>query len=403
MDAVIEDTKTHDAPLEGARADISQLEEFEPGFFAERDAPLVSMYLTTQQGWPEAQQNRIRFKNLRADVEKAIERCYDKREFRGMLDALAIIEEQFEQDDAGMLGPLRQGLAVLANKGAVSVYRLDYPVETFALVADSYHIKPLVKNFQYGSHYYVMALSYDGFDVYRGDFSTLEELDHPDGIVTRFAELFDDYDVSLSEIGNRYKGGSRSYFGYDEKSQVIEKETVEHFRYAAEVMKDFMAGRRCPLVLAGLPRHQEVFRSLAHIPCLLERGIEKTFGSMDKKEQLAAVGAIIDELQREQIERLVARFCDAQAAGKASSDVNDITLALVERKVETLLVQKDGVIDGDVDVESGFLRRHGEACVRSDDLTDDFAQATYLQGGDVYVLEKDQMPGDTGVAALYRY
>ena len=146
-----------------------------------------------------------------------------------------------------------------------------------------------------------------------------------------------------------------------------------------------------------------MFRSLAHIPCLLERGIEKTFGSMDKKEQLAAVGAIIDELQREQIERLVARFCDAQAAGKASSDVNDITLALVERKVETLLVQKDGVIDGDVDVESGFLRRHGEACVRSDDLTDDFAQATYLQGGDVYVLEKDQMPGDTGVAALYRY
>ena len=92
MDAVIEDTKTHDAPLEGARADISLLEEFEPGFFAERDAPLVSMYLTTQQGWPEAQQNRIRFKNLRADVEKAIERCYDKREFRGMLDALAIIE-----------------------------------------------------------------------------------------------------------------------------------------------------------------------------------------------------------------------------------------------------------------------------------------------------------------------
>ena len=67
------------------------------------------------------------------------------------------------------------------------------------------------------------------------------------------------------------------------------------------------------------------------------------------------------------------------------------------------LPQKDGVIDGDVDVESGFLRRHGEACVRSDDLTDDFAQATYLQGGDVYVLEKDQMPGDTGVAALYRY
>lgn len=61
------------------------------------------------------------------------------------------------------------------------------------------------------------------------------------------------------------------------------------------------------------------------------------------------------------------------------------------------------MIDGDVDVESGFLRRHGEACVRSDDLTDDFAQATYLQGGDVYVLEKDQMPTDAGVAALYRY
>ena len=97
------------------------------------------------------------------------------------------------------------------------------------------------------------------------------------------------------------------------------------------------------------------------------------------------------------------RFCDAQAAGKEKSEDNSNTLHLEARQVHTHLVQKDGVIDGDVDVESGFLRRHGEACVRSDDLTDDFAQATYLQGGDVYVLEKDQMPGDTGVAALYRY
>ena len=403
MDAVIEETKTQDAQAEGAHADIALLEEFKPGFFADRDAPLVSMYLTTQHGWPEAQQNRIRFKNLYADVERALERCYDKREFKGMLDALALIEAQFAQDDAGMLAPLRQGLAVLANRRAVSVYRLDYPVETFALVADSYHIKPLVKNFQYGSRYYVMALSYDGFDVYRGDFSTLEQLDRPDGIVTRFDELFDDYDVSLAEIGNRYKGKGRNYFGYDEKSQVVEKETVEHFRYAAEVMKDFMAGRNCPLILASLPKHQEAFRAVADIPSLLERGIDKPFGSMDKKEQLAATGAIVDELQRTRIERLVARFHEALPRGKASSDVNDVTLALVERKVETLLVEKDRTIDGDVDVESGFLRRHGEACVRSDDLTDDFAQATYLQGGDVYVLERDQMPTDTGVAALYRY
>ena len=110
MDARHRGNQDQDAQAEGAHADIALLEEFKPGFFADRDAPLVSMYLTTQHGWPEAQQNRIRFKNLYADVERALERCYDKREFKGMLDALALIEAQFAQDDAGMLAPLRQGL-----------------------------------------------------------------------------------------------------------------------------------------------------------------------------------------------------------------------------------------------------------------------------------------------------
>ena len=98
-----------------------------------------------------------------------------------------------------------------------------------------------------------------------------------------------------------------------------------------------------------------------------------------------------------------ARAVCKQAGVRDAPPVSYTHLDVYKRQVETLLVQKDGVIDGDVDVESGFLRRHGEACVRSDDLTDDFAQATYLQGGDVYVLEKDQMPTDAGVAALYRY
>ena len=71
--------------------------------------------------------------------------------------------------------------------------------------------------------------------------------------------------------------------------------------------------------------------------------------------------------------------------------------------METLFVKQDKLIPGSFDPETGSLSYGADMLDASDDLTDDLAQATYAQGGDVFVLPHDRMPAETGVAALYRY
>lgn len=383
------------------KTDITVLTEFDPALFSHHEAPLVSLYMTTHRHAPDNQQDPIRYKNLATEVKNLLELNYDRMEYGGILDALRSLEEH---RDSPVWRNAKDGLAVLADNEGAALYQLDYPVDEFVSVTGSYHIKPLIRNFQYGSHYHLLDLTSDGFTLYHGDFHSLEPVELPEGVKSDFRDAFDDYNKALSGV-NSISGSPDPYrFGYGEKSEIVDKETVEHFRYVNKTLEEsFPEIDRCPFIVVSLPQHQAAFRSVATIPTLLEQGIDKPFESMSEDEVRAAAVAIIESIQEARIQDRIDRFGHGLAHGQASADPREIAHALAERKVETLFVEQDRLIPGTFDAETGSLSYGADMLDASDDLTDDFAQATYLQGGDVFVLAGDRMPSETGVAALYRY
>lgn len=383
------------------KTDISVLTEFDPTLFSCKEAPLVSLYMPTHRHAPENQQDPIRYKNLMTEVENLLELNYDRNQYEGIMAALRSIEEH---RDSGIWRNAKDGLAILASNEKASIYKLDYPVDEFVSVTDSYHIKPLIRNFQFGSHYYLIALSADDFALYEGDFHTIEKLKMPEGVETRFSEVFDDFDNTLLGLGGTHGSHAPSYHRYGDKSEVIEKETIKHFRYASKIIEEHFASKhRCPFILVSLPEHQNAFREVSSIPTLLDESIEKPFYSMDEKEVLEEATSIIEGIQKARIAERTDRLGSEISQGRASTDPREVAHALAERKVETLFIERGELVPGTFDPETGSLSYGADALDASDDLTDDFAQAAYLQGGDVYVLDADRMPSDTGVAALFRY
>lgn len=397
---------------------ITVLTEFDPLYFAQTHAPAVSLYLPTNRRWPESEQDRIRYKNLLARAKTELEENYDKETRRELYHALSDLSEQ---DDPGFWKNLGQGLAMFATGDNVWAYRLNYPVPQSLLVADTFHIRPLIRNFKFGSHAYLLSLTYDGFKLYRTDFIAVEPIELPLEVSSKFSDVFHDYDISLSDIANRYspKGAGKSYFGYDDKSTIVEQQFVEHFRYANEVVRDYLSDEKdVPLVLVCLPEHRAAFRSVADIPSLLNEGIDKEFDGLSHEEIIADTVKILEKHADKHIEKLVEEYRNKAAHGASSDNMNDIIFALAERKVRALFIEEDRLLEGSLDEEGlSLLYGMGDNPVSESDeslftlpkhkdtgdLADDVARATYLQGGTVFCLPADQMPTSTGIAALYRY
>lgn len=380
---------------------IQILTDFKPEMFKEVDAPLVSIYMPTALFATDNQKNLLTYRNLVTDAEMALAKAYSRRDYSDIIEALNLLYEDGNRD---VWKYAKKGMAVLTDGSKVYVYHLDYLVESIAVVFDAYHILPLIRNFQYGAHYYLLALASDSFTLYRGDFESLQEVTLPKDVKKRFDELFPDFDNQSSVKPGSYGGPDPHYYGQNSKSDVIGREIEKFFRYVGQVITEhFVEPCKYPIILVSLTQHQTAFRELTSIPTLVEQGIEKPFESMSEAEVLAHARAIILDIQESAVASLVERFGADQAKGLASGDPATIAKALVERKVWALFVEEDKYLAGSFDAVTGALLPPVEGESNIDGLIDDFARSTYLQGGDVYVVEPGLMPSQTGVAAFFRY
>lgn len=369
---------------------------------AEGEPPCISLYQPIHDLPQQRKHDKTVFKNLVVEAENSLAQVYKKREYKSIIENL----ESLYEDPSEVVWRQRcKGLAVLASGKHVYVYLLDYPVSERSIVAQSYHIKPLIRNIQQSAPCYILALTSDSFEIYSTDFHTIEKVALPDKVSMHLRELFDDFDNNMSVAAAGYGGSNPSFYAPVSKDEVVEKETEKFFRHVDKVINEHVVTQdnKQAFILTGLPKNQSLFRSLSEIPTLLHTGIEQPFDSMSEEDILSQAKTIVKAVQDDHIQKLASSYSLAHAREEASSDPRIIAQALVERKVQLLFVDENRSIPGQYDHKTGALsfEKMSNPCI--DDLSDDFAQATYLQGGDVYLLDSESMPDRAVVAAIFRY
>lgn len=106
---------------------------------ARRQPPCLSLYQPTHRHLPENQQDQIRFRNLLKKMKTSLRKKYPEAESRHFLEpfeSLAFDREFWNQT--------LDGLAVLSGAGLFRVFRLQRRVAAIVVVADSFHIEPLL-------------------------------------------------------------------------------------------------------------------------------------------------------------------------------------------------------------------------------------------------------------------
>jgi hypothetical protein len=367
-------------------------------------APCLSLYMPTHQNHPENLQNIILFKNLVRQMEESLMQKYSSGEVQKHLDPLKTLV-----DNNDIWYHTLDGLAVFSAEGIFEVIRLNKSVEELAIVADSFHTKPLRQYLQSVDHFHVLGLTLHDIRLFEGNRHSLTEVeltaDTPKTITEALGDELTDKHSTIASYGGVGGESTSMHHGHGGYKEESEKDAERFFRVVANaIYENFSKPSGWPLILAALPEHHNLFQKVSKNPLLFPKGIAINPSSVSPDQLAKMAWEIMEPEYNLKLDSLVERFEQARANGKGSDDYKDVAVAAVEGRVDTLLVEADRIIAVRVtNLVTGNTQKKDLSNPKVDDLLDDMGELVIKMGGQLMVLPAEKMPSETGLAAIFRY
>jgi stalled ribosome rescue protein Dom34 len=163
-----------------------------------------------------------------------------------------------------------------------------------------------------------------------------------------------------------------------------------------------LAGLELPLILAATDPLEAIYRSVSSYPHLVEAGIRGNPEGRTDEELAAAARTVLDGEYEREAGVLRDRFELRSSDGRASADVATVARAATYGAVDTLLVDIDEKLPGQVDEETGAVT-FADDDAASYGVVDEVARRVLLSGGRVLAVRKPDVPGGGPLAAILRY
>jgi len=366
-----------------------------------QEPPCLSLYQGTHRRHPENQQDPIRFRNLLKALEESLRQKYATKDVTPLLEPYRVLA-----DDADFWNHTLDGLAVFGGSAHFQVFRLQRSVGDLAIVADSFHIKPLVRILQSADRYQVLALNQREARLFEGNRDMLDEIELAPGvprtITEALGEELSDPRLTVSSYGGA--GGAGMRHGHGGKKDEVDIDRERFFRAVDRaVLAHHSRPAGLPLILAALPEHHAPFHSVSQNPFLAADGIRIDPGALSADQLRENAWRVAEPSFRARVAQLVDAFGAARGKDLASADASDISAAAVSGRVNTLLVEADRRMPGRLNADGGGIHQASGVDPEIDDLLDDIAEVVLKAGGEVIIVPEDQMPTDSGLAAIYRF
>ncbi len=377
--------------------------DYAAGLFWDCEPPCLSLYQPTHRHRPENQQDPIRFGNLVKALEKSLLQKYPTREIRTLLDPfLALLQ------DRDFWAHTLEGLAVMGAKDVFRAYRLQQPVAELAVVADSFHTKPLLRMLQSADRYQVLGLSQQEIKLFVGNRDALDEIEPAPGIPRTITEALGEELTEPHQTVASYGGvgGSHPAMHHGQGGRESERDIdAERLFRAVDrgILEHHSRPSAIPLILATLPEHRRLFHQVSHNPFLMEEGIDVFPDVLSVDELRQRAWQVVEPRYLERLDALIEEFGTAKANDLGEEDVMRVAKAVIAGRAATLLIEADRQIPGRIDAETGDIEFADAADPEVDEVLDDLGELILKMGGKVVVVPAERMPTKTGIAAIYRY
>jgi hypothetical protein len=371
------------------------------------DGAHISIFMPTYRVGRETRQNRIRLKNLIRDAEKQL----NEMGYR-VPDAKALL-----QPAEDLLGPTSfwmypgDGLAIFLSAGTARQYSLPIRLKKKLVVADRFHVKPLLPLFSGDGSFFVLAISQNEVRLLQGTRSVVAQVEL-ENLTDSLASMLkaEDSETHLNwymPSGSPGAPGRNAaiFHGVGGGTENDRAKLLDYFREVDKGLSSILRMEQAPLVLAGVDYLHTLYREVSSYPHIFETGISGNPERLRVDELHAEAWRILQphfqKIRQAAKERY--RQLSKQGSHLASDNLERILPAALHGQVELLFVavgtQQWGKFEPvSLQIDQNQVYRPGD-----EDLLDRAAALTLLNGGRVFALRNDQVPSPKPAAAILRY
>jgi hypothetical protein len=360
--------------------------------------PCVSLYLPTHRhGGQGREQDPLRLKNLLGSASAELEELGHRApEVKALLQPAHDLVR-----DAGFWASPEDGLAVFLTDGRMDVLRLPRTFDELAVVADRFHVRPLLPTLAVGHSFYLLAISKGATHLYRGTryrMSEAEVAEMPAGIEEALWYLDRE-----GQLQHRSGGGRAVFHGHGGIKDTAEDELLQYLRAIDHAVSGVLAGQRVPLVVAGLDGVVSRYQQVSRYPHLLDDAIVGNPEDLTL-DALHDEGWRIAEPRYASLRTRQEAAMDAGLGGRLTSlDLGEIAAASFQGRIDALWISEGERRWGRWNPVEAHLDLHDARQPGDYDVVDRIAITAWERGAALYVDEAWRTPGAGPLAALYRY
>ena len=353
---------------------------------AAREPSSVSIYLPTDPV-SRGDAERIELKNLAAEAVRQL------RDVGAPRADVAAIEEELADlvDDDEFWRYQARSLAVLLTPSAATTFRLANNLTALVEVSDRFHLKPLLRAVTFPHTAFVLALSQNGVRV-------LEIAPDLEPAELRVADLPRDVASAVGKSSIRDRAPSGRLQG----SEGQKTRMRQYARQIDQALRPLLSGLDVPLILAAVEPMDSIYRSVNTYPHLLAAGLAGNPDTDPAAELAERARRLLDEVYAADLQAIHDDYALRRTQRRASGDVADVARAATYGLVDTVLVDIDEVVPGQVD-ESGAISLDAAGDAANYGVVDEIARRVWLNGGRVLAVRRQDVPGHGSVAAILRY
>jgi hypothetical protein len=364
-----------------------------------QDSPCISIYMSTKAVHKgEFKKLEIEFKNLLQRVEEKLKADWGFKE----REINKLLKPAFKlASDSNFWQQQKEGLAVFISSESFRVFKLSVDTYDNSHVSYNFNLKQLISEIHDSQEYYLLALSSNYNRLYRVNRNDIEALDLEELPlnIKEFLNLDDEAAEKYQSINTA--GGSPVFHGQGAAGDDDNEDLMHYLKEIDRVINTKLKDKKNHLIVAADDSLFSLYKNINSYQGLLDEHLSGNAKQMNNKELREKSWEIIEGHIHDYLEKIKERYMEIKSSDKSSDDLEEIVEAAHYGKVDTLvlnkLVEKSGIF---VEDENKIKLMEN---TKDYDLYNYAAVETIKNGGFVYSIEKEELPEETDILAIFRY
>ncbi|NOT78956.1 MAG: hypothetical protein HOP07_08120 [Bacteriovoracaceae bacterium] len=330
--------------------------------------PMFSIYLSRIDSIHDPKSIQDRWKESLSKAELYLLKDYPRVSVDNLISKLTSVNFSEKLDS------LDTGIALFYSEdsfdGQVGYIKFQTPIHDLVVVADSFHIKPLIK----------IKNNVNGFLIVT--------------MTSRAINVLIEYNGHLVKIDSY-----RNEPGSEGKNK---KEAAEFFLNASRELNKLFNSYRLPIVLAGVKSHLGTMKKLLNQSMLIKESVVGNVEKIKAIELREKVYQILHPYYELKTKSAVSDLENAIYRNRIVTDLEQIAQSAVLGKITKLIVVENKYIWGSINKDTGeiFISPR-QINSHDDDILDDLCQIVLERNGEVVVVKEiPNLNGDFAIAIV---